>query len=430
LIHVVRKGRGNRRFNEKEPVPNINHWQQEFEIIDKKVFIRNKTSSLDEQRHASGSERILPRDEMFAIKDDMVLNIGKDFGALNMIILIPKTEKRANSNDVSLNKLLQSRTNNIEAINVLSEHYRGKNTVNLKKVKLKVEIFCLDTGDFLGSSLSCAISDTASKAHGAMDLHDVTPLRSCAVGGRKIVMIAEFGLAKDVEPKYQLYDKDDRRLHEQENLLLIQPTEFTVLKESIIFITPAQPHADKILLSNYKIKLVARRDSDGYVSRKKFDFNFVPHDYYQGGCIFCNYDPDRQTEYHGPAKLVPMNAVARPGVRKRQMSDTDRDSPEMYDMVKIKKTLSPQAIDVKPIFSSARSVIVNQRSVSQRLILVDPSNNISTTTAIKQEPEDESESNNLSSIPFHDLSSSAVVRTFNPAISESLIIPTSSIKKE
>jgi len=430
LIHVVRKGRGNRRFNEKEPVPNINHWQQEFEIIDKKVFIRNKTSSLDEQRHASGSERILPRDEMFTIKDDMVLNIGKDFGALNMIILIPKTEKRANSNDVSLNKLLQSRTNNIEAINVLSEHYRGKNTVNLKKVKLKVEIFCLDTGESLGSSLSCAISDTASKAHGAMDLHDVTPLRSCAVGGRKIVMIAEFGLAKDVEPKYQLYDKDDRRLHEQENLLLIQPTEFTVLKESIIFITPAQPHADKILLSNYKIKLVARRDSDGYVSRKKFDFNFVPHDYYQGGCIFCNYDPDRQTENHGPAKLVPMNAVARPGVRKRQMSDTDRDSPEMYDMVKIKKTLSPQAIDVKPIFSSARSVIVNQRSVSQRLILVDPSNNISTTTAIKQEPEDESESNNLSSIPFHDLSSSAVVRTFNPAISESLIIPTTSIKKE
>merc|ERR1712029_362340 len=106
----------------------------------------------------------------------------------------------------------------------------------------------------------------------------------------------------------------------------------------------------------------------------------------------------------------------------------DRDSPEMYDMVKIKKTLSPQAIDVKPIFSSARSVIVNQRSVSQRLILVDPSNNISTTTAIKQEPEDESESNNLSSIPFHDLSSSTVLRTFNPETSESLII--SNIKKE
>jgi len=310
-------------------------------------------------------------------------------------------------------------------VNIIEE----KNTVNLKKVKLKVEIFCLETGVSLGSATSCSISDTASKAHGAMDLHDVTPLRSCAVGGRKIVMIAEFGLAKDVEPRYQLYDKDERRLHEQENLLLIQPTEFSVLKESIIFITPAQPHADKILLSNYKIKLVARRGSDGYVSRKKFDFNFVPHDYYQGGCIFCNFDPD-MSENQGPAKIVPMNAVARPGVRKRQMSDTDRDSPEMYDMVKIKKTLSSQAIDVKPILSSPRSVIVNQRSVSQRLVLVDPSNNLTTTTttAIKQEPEDERESNNLSSIPFHDLSSPTVLRTFNPATSESLII--SNIKKE
>merc|ERR1719312_1578958 len=93
-----------------------------------------------------------------------------------------------------------------------------------------------------------------------------------------------------------------------------------------------------ILCLSVWIIIAKNAASDGYVSRKKFDFNFVPHDYYQGGCIFCNYDPDRQTENHGPAKLVPMNAVARPGVRKRQMSDTDRDSPEMYDMVKIKKT--------------------------------------------------------------------------------------------
>merc|ERR1719328_321327 len=201
---------------------------------------------------------------MFTIKDDMVLNIGKDFGALNMIILIPKTEKRANSNDVSLNKLLLSRTNNIEAINVLSEHYRGKNTVNLKKVKLKVEIFCLETGESLGSSLSCAISDTASKAHGAMDLHDVTPLRSCAVGGRKIVMIAEFGLAKDVEPKYQLYDNDGRRLIEEEDKLLTQPSDVSVMKESIIFITPQQKYSELILGNKFRIKLVARRESDGY----------------------------------------------------------------------------------------------------------------------------------------------------------------------
>ena len=50
LIHVVRKGKGNRRFNDKEPVPNIHHWQQEFVIIDKSVFIRNKTTEMDVHR--------------------------------------------------------------------------------------------------------------------------------------------------------------------------------------------------------------------------------------------------------------------------------------------------------------------------------------------------------------------------------------------
>ena len=103
---------------------------------------------------------------MFDINEEMVLNIGKEAGELNMIILIPKTEKRANNNDVSLNKLLQSRTNNETALNALSETYTGKNSVNLKKVRLKIDVFCLESGVLLGSSLSCSISDTASKVHG------------------------------------------------------------------------------------------------------------------------------------------------------------------------------------------------------------------------------------------------------------------------
>ena len=58
-----------------------------------------------------------------------------------------------------------------------------------------------------------------------MDIHDATPLRSCADGGRKVVMIAEFGLAKDVVPRFQLYDNSDRRLFEQEEQLLQQPVQ-------------------------------------------------------------------------------------------------------------------------------------------------------------------------------------------------------------
>merc|ERR1711881_203728 len=113
--------------------------------------------------------------------------------------------------------------------------YRGKNSVNLKKVKLKGEGFDLDTGTLLGSDISQAISDTASKAHGAMDLHDATPLRSCARGGRKVVLLAEFGLAKDVEPKFQLYDSQGSRLLEEEESLLIQPemTDTSIMRESI-----------------------------------------------------------------------------------------------------------------------------------------------------------------------------------------------------
>ena len=79
LIHVVRKGKGNRRFNEKEPVPNIHHWEQEFAVIGRDVTIRNKTSEVDEPRYDKIT-RIQAQDEMFQIQDDMVLPIGKDYG--------------------------------------------------------------------------------------------------------------------------------------------------------------------------------------------------------------------------------------------------------------------------------------------------------------------------------------------------------------
>merc|ERR1712198_694932 len=220
LLHVVRKGRGNRRFNEKEPVPNIHHWQQEFIIRYEKV------------------DRIPDEDEMFSIKDDMVLPIGKDSGELNMIILIPKTEKRATHEDVSLNKLLKSRVTDPETLRILTNNYTGKSSINLKKVRLKVEVFSLATNQLLGENVSKPIFDTASKAHGAMDLYDATPLRTCAEGGRKIVMVAEFGLARDVEPRFQLYDSQGVRLKDQEELLT-QPSEQSdkavmILKETIV----------------------------------------------------------------------------------------------------------------------------------------------------------------------------------------------------
>jgi len=441
LLHVVRKGQGNRRYNSKEPVPNINHWQQEFEVRGKKVYICNKTSDNDELR----SIAIPDKDEMFELSEDMVLKIGKDAGELNMIILIPKTEKRASGNDVSLNKLLQSRVQNPSVLEALSESYRGKNSVNLKKVKLKVEVFDLDSGAILGRSISGAISDTASKAHGAMDLHDSTPLSSCAKGGRKVVMLAEFGLAKDVLPRFQLYNHEGKRVSGEEESLLRQPqlTDISIMKETIVFITPAQPHIDIIRSKGYTVKLLARRTSDGYISKKKFDFDYLPHDYYDP-CFFCFENPDNNPE-SSRAKLVPMKEVARPGLRKTQMSLTE--NTEIHERkIKVKGDEHIKLLNMNrpPVIKTTTSITNTSQQILPTLTLIpvtqlqranlkiDSLNKIE-KTSIKTEPIDEQETKSSSPriIPYHDIANnliktlpSTVVTNTSPS---SLIFP---IKKE
>ena len=139
------------------------------------------------------------------------------------------------------------------------------------------------------------------------------------------MMIAEFGLAKDVRPRFQLYDSAGNRLKEQEEKLLAQPNDqpgksVSIMKETIVFITPKQPHAELFMQNQWTVKLVARRSSDGLVSKTKFDFDLVPHDFYST-CIFCEIDPDKQLL--GQATIAPLRDVARPGLRKRQMSRTE-----------------------------------------------------------------------------------------------------------
>merc|ERR1711974_577579 len=93
-------------------------------------------------------------------------------------------------------------------------------------------------------------------------------------------------------------------------------------RESIVFITPPQPLSETIRSRGYKVRLVARRSSDGYVSKKKFDFDYIPHDYHDP-CFFCHEDPDNIPQSGSRAKLVPMKEVARPGLGKRQMAGAD-----------------------------------------------------------------------------------------------------------
>ena len=307
-------------------MPNIQHWQQEFLVRQGRVIIRNKRSELDAGRPGP---QIPEEDVMFPIAADRVLRIGKEAGELNLIILIPKTEKRASGDDVSLTKLLASRVACPDLLDRLVSNYSGKNSVNLKKVRLKAEVFSLESGLPLAMATSAPISDTASKTHGALDIYDVTPLRGCAAGGRKVVMLSEFGLAKnDIEPVLQLYSGAGVRLREEE-AALIQPAKpgLLVMKEAIVFITPAQPAdlAERIYENKWQLKLVARRKSDGLVSRTKFDFDLVPHDFYSP-CLFCSLGPDQAGGQAGPATIAPIREVARPGLRKRNMSDTREES--------------------------------------------------------------------------------------------------------
>jgi hypothetical protein len=148
-----------------------------------------------------------------------------------------------------------------------------------------------------------------------MDLYDVTPLRSCASGGRKVVMIAEFGLARDVIPVFQLYSSQGERLAEEEKRVTQPDRDKTVIRKgSIIFITPPQPQAEVIFEQGWVIKVCAMRRSDSMVGAVKFAFEYVPHHFYQP-CIFCALGPDVM----GPEKAVlrPQKGFTRPGLKRR-----------------------------------------------------------------------------------------------------------------
>merc|ERR1711902_390197 len=238
----------------------------------------------------------------------------------------------------------------------------------------------------------------------------------------------------------QLYDSQGNRLLEEEEQLLRQPqmTDTSIMRESIVFITPPQPQAETIRSRGYKVRLVARRSSDGYVSKKKFDFDFIPHDYYDP-CFFCYEDPDNIPQSGSRAKLVPMKEVARPGLRKRQMSGADTAEYQDRKTFKLDPQVQNNRVPVIKISQSSPLPSLNgfQKILPPPLTLIpvsrlqsikkiDPSNNIE-NVVIKTEPVEETDRPSPSTIPFHDIANqTAIVRTFPFPVtttSSSLIFP-------
>ena len=123
LIHVVRKGAGNRRQGNLEPVPQKKHWKQEFIIENKKVYILNRTSKLDKIRDIKPIEE---KEELFPLKQDNAISLGKGLEELNLVILMPKSTKRARGEDISVDMLLKNRTNDPTILQMLNLKYTGK----------------------------------------------------------------------------------------------------------------------------------------------------------------------------------------------------------------------------------------------------------------------------------------------------------------
>jgi hypothetical protein len=293
ILHVVRIGKG-KREQELEPVPTFYHWKQEFEIEDGTVRILNRISpELDVEKDGVTPRQVPLIDDITTVRGNSI-NLSRKRGDLNLILLQPKQKARAKVNEATVTKVLSDRlgTNCSKKIEAYEEFFKKKNAKNLKRICLKVDFF-RENGEPCGSSVSAPIIDTGNKEIGSMDFYDATPHKSCVLGGRKVIMVSEYNLDKNVFPIFQVYDQNDDH-HPELDELLIQPHKDEVIlkNQTIIFITPKQPSLAQIKshLENYRIKLLGKRMGDGYTSNKMFNFRYIEHQF--KNCPFCDHKVD------------------------------------------------------------------------------------------------------------------------------------------
>ena len=306
VIGVIRKGRGMRRDKSKEPVPNIQHYRQEFlikrENNQRLLKIKNQTSSKDDGRRPC----IPLEDTMYELKEDLFLTLGRNARELNLVILIPKTEARSTEDDISIDKMLElrvpgSRARDKTAREKLKQLYVGKKAANLKRMRLKVEVISMKEDRLIATGVSEEVTDTGSKTVGALDVWDATPLMSCERGGRKVIMVSMFkDWDKSVKPFFCLTDRDGERINDA---CIVQPKKTTIVKEdgvqselttidndgkAIIFLTPDQEDLTELTRDGRKLSLLVQREGDGKESLQQFPFTYVKHT--GDSCLHCNIE--------------------------------------------------------------------------------------------------------------------------------------------
>ena len=195
----------------------------------------------------------------------------------------------------------------------MKEKFGGPNTDNMKRVKLKVEIF--DDETCLAEGFSQTIYDTGKYA---FDILDISAQKCCSDGGRKVILISKFNLdRKNVLPVFRLFNQEDKNIDfEQKSCIILQPDQLQIQKEqrTVTFLTPKQnPETLKIIENqNWTIKLAFVRNINGsrVFSATQFVFRYIEHD--SEHCDFCDSLPDsfelpkldKRVERAGPKRKV------------------------------------------------------------------------------------------------------------------------------
>jgi len=317
LLHVVQIVKG-RRDQESEPVPTYYHWKQEFEIEDGQVFVINKMSELD-VKNDGYTPRDVPRKVFVTTVQGNSVVLGKKREQLNLILLQPKQQARAKANEATITKVLADRLGPYvgqEKVELHENFFKKEHARNLKRIRLKVDFYD-ESGFHCGEAISPqTIIDTGNKEIGSMDLYDVTPRKSCIRGGRKIIMVSEYTLAKGVRPIYQVTNKFGEHMPYLDKYLA-QPDQFVIKNQTIIFLTPPQKQLQELEnnLRNFSIKLLAKREGDGYTSNREFEFKYLDHKV--NSCPFCDLKIDTDEVVQIEAGI----AKPKPGTKKRKIHE-------------------------------------------------------------------------------------------------------------